>query len=470
MKNSIFLFAALFLLVSCKKSFLDLTPTSTITTDNFFKTAADAVTAVNGCYASLASAGTGSQYSSAFEVLMEERGDNVLDLDISAGSGTNYKLAHFIDDPSNSLLSTTWVSIYTGVYRCNTVLTNIDPINMSATLKSRVKAEAQFIRALSYFNLVRLWGAVPVLTTVVSPEQAAGLKRDDVATVYKQIESDLNFAAANLPVSYTGADAGRVTAGAAKGLLAKVFLYEKKYSNATTLLQDIINSNAFSLLPNIADVFSTSKKYNAEILFAVRYASGITGQTHGFWFVNTNNLPTIDSSIIKAYNPADLRKTLADAIKPTGFNYSGPRKFIDVPDATGNSGEDFPVLRYAEVLLMAAEVLNEQGYSPATTQGTAFYYLNQVRQRAGLAAVASTDLPDQGSFRSEVYLQRRLELAFECDRWFDLVRTGNAISAIQADAGKGNPVIDAHRFIYPIPQSELDIINNLANFPQNNGY
>jgi len=464
MKNTLFLFIVLFIFTSCRKNFLELTPPSAITPDNFFKTAADATSAVNGCYASLAS---NNEYGSAFQVLMEERGDNVLDLDISAGSGVNYRLAHFTDDPSISLLYTTWVAIFNGVYRCNTVLTNIGAVKMDSVVKNRLRGEAQFIRALNYFNLVRLWGAAPVLTTVVSSDAAMNLKRDSVAVVYQQIEADLNFAAVNLPLSYTGADVGRVTAGAAKGLLGKVYLYEGKYGSAAAVLQDVISSNVFSLLPNISNVFSASNKYNAEILFAVRYASGVTGQTHAFWYTNNNNLPTIDSSIIKAYGAGDLRKTLTDAIKPTGLNFTGPRKFIDVPDATGNSGVDFPVLRFADVLLMEAEALNEQAYNPAATAGTAFYYLNQVRQRAGLSALSAADLPDQATFRNEVYLERRLELPFECDRWFDLVRTGTAIAAIQADAGKGNPTIDAHRFIYPIPQSELDIIHNPANFPQN---
>ncbi|GGB04765.1 RagB/SusD family nutrient uptake outer membrane protein [Puia dinghuensis] len=467
MKKSLLAIAIITSLASCKKSFLELTPPSAITTDNFFKTSADAITAANGCYASLADA---NEYGAGFEVLMEERGDNVLDLDISSGSGTNYKLAHFIDDPSNSQLSLTWIDIFNGIYRCNTVLANIGPVKMDSATKNRVRGEVQFIRALHYFNLVRLWGAVPVLTTVVSADQALQLHRDSVAAVYQQIESDLQFAAANLPAAYTGADVGRVTTGAANGLLGKVYLYEKKYNNAASVLQGVINSNVFSLLPNIASVFSTANKYNAETLFAVRYASGVTGQAHGFWFTNGNNLPTIDSSIVKAYSAGDVRKTLTDAIKPTGLTYTGPRKYVDVPDASGLSGEDFPVLRFADILLMAAEVLNEQGYSASTGTGSAFYYLNLVRQRAGLTALSSADRPDQGTFRNEVYLQRRLELPFECDRWFDLVRTGNAITAIRADAGKGSPTIDAHRFIYPIPQSELDIVHNAANFPQNPGY
>ncbi|TDW97031.1 RagB/SusD family nutrient uptake outer membrane protein [Dinghuibacter silviterrae] len=465
MKKLAYILAPAVLLSSCSKSFLDLTPKSEVTTGSFYKTSADAITAVNGCYTVNQST---NLYGADVEVLMEERGDNVLDLDISAGSGTNYKIAHFIEDPSNALLYNAWVQLYNGVFLCNSLLDQIGPIPMDSTLKNRVRGEAQFLRALHYFNLVRLWGPVPLVTHVISSSEALQLKRDSVATIYQQIEADLTFAAANLPASYTGADVGRVTAGAANGLLGKVYLYEKKYSQAATALQAVINAGVYSLQANIATVFTT--KYNSEILYAVRYASGITGQDHAFWFTDNNNLPTIDSSIVKAYGAGDLRKTLTDAVKPTNLSFTGPRKYIDAPDASNNSGMDFPVLRYADVLLMEAEALNEQGYNP-----TAFTYLNQVRQRAGLAAETAASLPDQNTFRQEVYLERRLELPFECDRWFDLVRTGNAITAIAADAGKevvtGTPiVIDAHQFVYPIPASELNIIHNTANFPQNPGY
>jgi starch-binding outer membrane protein, SusD/RagB family len=476
MKKNIFVFSALFsallTLTACSKKFLDLTPPSQITTNAFFQSSSDAITAVNGCY----TANQGSNlYGANFEVLMEERGDNVLDLDISGNSGANYQLAHFIESSGNSLLYNSWVGIYNGVFDCNELLNNVGPIPMDSALKNRVRGEAQFLRALHYFNLVRLWGPVPILTTVVSASQALQLKRDSVSAVYEQIESDLSFAAANLPSTYTGADVGRVTSGAALGLLGKVYLYEKKYSNAATVLQQVIQSGVYTLQPNIASVFSDANKYNPEILFAVRYVSGIVGQAHGFWFTDNNDLPTIDSSIVKAYSAGDLRKPLTNAVKPAGLTYTGPQKYVDVPDATQSSGEDFPVLRYADVLLMVAEVLNEQGYNASTAAGSPFYYLNQVLERAGLQPLSSTDLPGQASFRNQVYLQRRLELPFECDRWFDLVRTGNAIAGIAADAGKqvvaGTPiVIDAHQFVYPIPEEELQIINNAANFPQNPGY
>jgi starch-binding outer membrane protein, SusD/RagB family len=464
MKNTIALLC-MFLLVctSCQKDFLELTPKSTIAPETFFKTSSDAITAVNGCYKSL---GLGSQYGGTFQVLMEQRADNFSDQDPSSGAGQNFQINRFSDNPGNTNLYTAWTSIYSGIYRCNTVLESIDPINMDNTLKNRIKGEASFIRALHYFNLVRFWGAVPLVTKIIDPVSAASLKRDDVTAVYTQIENDLIFAAANLPATYGATDLGRVTQGAAKGLLGKVFLYQKKFSNARTVLDEVINSKVFSLLPNVADVFSATVKYHAEILFAVRFAKGISGQDHGFWYANTQVIG-VDTTIQKAYNEAgDLRKTLVDPVKPTGNGNIMPRKFLDQP-VNNAAGNDFPVLRFADVLLIQAEVINELGYSNSIAAGSAFAYLNAVRKRAGLKELTGTDLPTQESFRAEIYKQRRLELPFECDRWFDLVRRGTAIAEIAANK---KITIAAFRLLYAIPQQEIDIMNNSATFGQNPGY
>ncbi|NLR67500.1 RagB/SusD family nutrient uptake outer membrane protein [Chitinophaga varians] len=454
-KQLLYLPALFFLLSSCGKDFLNLTPPSAISPGKFFKTQDDAITAVNGCYESLA---LSSQYGNTFQVLMEARADNFTDQDPSSNAGQNYQINRYSDNPGNTNFYNTWVGVYNGIFRCNTLLGNIDGIKMDETLKNRIKAEARFIRALDYFNLVRLWGGVPVLTTVVDPISAVNQKRDDVAAAYKLIEDDLTFAAANLPATYPANDLGRITAGAAKGLLGKVYLYEKKYGNAQTVLQDVIDSKVFSLLPAVADVFNTGNKYNAEIVFAVRYAKGVANQDHGFWYANSQVI-TVDTTLTKAYDANDLRKPLVDPVKPTGNANIMPRKFLDQP-VNGNAGNDFPVLRFADILLLQAEVLNELGYA---TNGNAFTYLNNVRTRAGLAALTAADLPDQASFRAEVYKQRRLELPFECDRWFDLVRTNRAISEVLANKKVNLP---AFRLLYPIPQQEVDIMG----FAQNPGY
>ena len=463
MKNILFTLCILLLVgTSCQKDFLDLAPKSTISPANFFKTSGDAVTAVNGCYKSLA---VGGQYGGTFQVLMEQRADNFSDQDPSSGAGQNYQINRFSDNPGNTNLYNSWIAIYNSIFRCNTVLESVDPINMDNTLKNRIKGEASFIRALNYFNLVRMWGAVPLVIKTIDPVAATSLKRDDVATVYAQIEADLKFAAANLPATYPAADLGRVTQGAAKGLLGKVYLYQKKYNDAKTVLDEVINSKVFSLLPKVEDVFSATVKYHAEILFAVRFAKGIAGQDHGFWYANTQVIG-VDTTIQKAYEATDLRKTLVDAVKPTGNGNIMPRKFLDQP-VNNAAGNDFPILRFADVLLIQAEALNEIGYNASTASGTAFAHLNAVRKRAGLKELTGTDLPTQESFRAEIYKQRRLELPFEGDRWFDLVRRGTAIAEIAANK---KITIQPFRLIYGIPQQEIDIMNNPSTFGQNPGY
>ncbi|WP_353480443.1 RagB/SusD family nutrient uptake outer membrane protein [Haliscomenobacter sp.] len=464
MKNILFTLCILLLVgTSCQESFLDLAPKSTISPANFFKTSGDAVTAVNGCYKSLA---VGGQYGSTFQVLMENRGDNFSDQDPSSGAGQNFQINRFSDNPGNTNLYNSWIAIYSSIFRCNTVLESIDPIIMDNTLKNRIKGEASFIRALNYFNLVRLWGAVPLVTKTVDPVSARDLKRDAVSAVYAQIEADLKFAAANLPATYPAADLGRVTQGAAKGLLGKVYLYQKKYNDAKTILDEVINSKVFSLLPKVEDVFSATVKYHAEILFAVRFAKGIAGQDHGFWYANTQVIG-VDTTIQKAYTEAgDQRKTLVDAVRPTGNGNIMPRKFLDQP-VNNAAGNDFPILRFADVLLIQAEALNEIGYNASTAAGTAFAHLNAVRKRAGIKELTGTDLPTQESFRAEIYKQRRLELPFECDRWFDLVRRGTAIAEIAANK---KITIQPFRLIYGIPQQEIDIMNNPSTFGQNPGY
>lgn len=463
MKNILFTLCILLLVgTSCQKDFLDLAPKSTISPANFFKTSGDAVTAVNGCYKSLA---VGGQYGGTFQVLMEQRGDNFSDQDPSSGAGQNYQINRFSDNPGNTNLYNSWIAIYSSIFRCNTVLESIDPITMDNTLKNRIKGEASFIRALNYFNLVRFWGAVPLVTKTIDPVSARDLKRDAVSAVYAQIEADLKFAAANLPATYAAADLGRVTQGAAKGLLGKVYLYQKKYNDAKTVLDEVINSKVFSLLPKVEDVFSATVKYHAEILFAVRFAKGIAGQDHGFWYANTQVIG-VDTTIQKAYEATDLRKTLVDAVKPTGNGNIMPRKFLDQP-VNNAAGNDFPILRFADVLLIQAEALNEIGYNASTAAGTAFAHLNSVRKRAGLKELTGTDLPTQESFRAEIYKQRRLELPFEGDRWFDLVRRGTAIAEIAANK---KITIQPFRLIYGIPQQEIDIMNNPSTFGQNPGY
>lgn len=455
-------FALSIILSACQKDFLDLKPLSQPNVDNFYRTANDFNNAVNGAYDVLQSA---NQYGGDFNTLLEARSDNVLDNDPSSNAGLRYNIDRFIEPTTNTILRDTWGSLYTGINRTNLILDNIDAVTIDAPLKARYKGEAQFIRALSYFNLVRLWGKVPLVLKAGTTTDARSYTRNEITDIYAAIEKDLTDAAANLPASYTGTDIGRATSGAAKGLLGKVYVTQKKYAQAVPVLRDVIAGNAYRLLPNVADVFVVSNKNNAEIVFAVKFRKGVGGalpEGHGLWY-GTNIGDNIELSLRAAYPTGDKRQPLTVQIPvPSNVNVV-PRKFYDEFSATNDVGNDFPVLRYADVLLLYAEALNETGY---LATGDAFTYLNQVRSRAGAPVYTAAQLTTQAAFRDAVIGERRLELALENDRWFDLVRTGTAVTALQAT----KITIPANRLVYPIPQAEIDTYNNPATFAQNPGY
>ncbi|RYF65300.1 MAG: RagB/SusD family nutrient uptake outer membrane protein [Cytophagaceae bacterium] len=449
-------------LPSCQQGFLDLKPLSQPNVDNFYKTANDFGNAVNGAYDVLQSA---NQYGGDFNTLLEARSDNVLDNDPSSNAGLRYNLDRFIEPTTNSLLRDTWGSLYTGINRSNLILDKIDGVTFDNTLKNRYKGEAQFIRALSYFNLVRLWGKVPLVLKAGSTTDSRSYVRNEVAEVYAAIEKDLTDAAANLPASYTGADVGRATSGAAKGLLGKVLVTEKKFSQAATVLREVTTAGTYRLLPNVADVFAVANKNNAEILFAVKFKKGVGGalpEGHALWY-GTNIGDNIEASLRAAYPTGDARRALTVQIPvPSNVNVV-PRKFYDEFSAISDVGNDFPVLRYADVLLLFAEAVAESNslFSP-----DALAALNQVRSRAGAPVYTQTQLATQATFREAIINERRLELALENDRWFDLVRTGKAFDALKVTG----ITVPANRLIYPVPQSEIDTYNNPTTFAQNPGY
>jgi len=454
-------------LLSCKKSFLTILPQSQATDVAFYKTTADISNAVTASYAPLQTMYLGNYPSTTpvFVTMIEARGDNVEDLNPGGNAGTEFNIDRFLAKSDNADITTAWGLIYNGISRCNTTLTHLDVVTNPA-LKSQFQGELKFLRALHYFNLVRLWGPVPLVLTPISADDAKKQNRNSVQEIYSAIESDLTQAAALLPISYTNAaDIGRATQGAAKALLGKVYLTEQKYSQAVTILKDLVpatNSYGYSLLPNIADVFSVNNKMNAEIIFAVRFNKTIANQGHSLpiYF----NQPGLDPNLTASYQSPDSRRDLLNTVT-LDANDKPVKKYYDTFDPNTKSlGNDFIVLRYADVLLMYAEAENETAYSP-----DAFTYLNAVRSRAGASVYAQASLPDQASFRAAVLNERRLELPLELHRWFDLTRTNTAITAFQNSAL--TPIsIQGYQYLYPIPQTELNISTNKSGFTQNPGY
>ncbi|MBD2757196.1 RagB/SusD family nutrient uptake outer membrane protein [Spirosoma validum] len=479
--NTLITLLLLHLLSACSQSYLDLKPISSPTSDNFYKTADDIRNAVNGSYAALQADGiAGFSY-----VFAEIASDNTVP--VASGSVTDQdEFDRFYIRTTNPYISGRWNDSYSAIARFNNILDKVGGITMDATLKKRYTAEVKFLRGLVYFNLVRTFGDVPLVTkTINDPDEGYAYTRNPKTEVYALIEKDLTEAEADLPATYTGADIGRATKGAAKALLGKVYLTQKNYSQAAAKLKEVINLNVYALLPSYADVFKVSNKNHKESVFDVQYKSGGAGegnnwpnsfapQNSGNAVINFsgggNNQPTDD--LVRAFEVGDVRKDLSLAtsyVSTSGQFVPGNyvKKYFDTPVVNNDNGNNIPIIRYADVLLMYAECVNEAGYQPT---GEAFTYLNQIRTRASLKPKTSVDIPDQQSFRLAMEQERRVELAFEGHRWYDLVRTGRAVTVINSKKDQIRLVntLTDNNLVFPIPQSQIDI--NQDKIKQNPGY
>ena len=482
--------AALFLFTisACKKDFIILAPVSNQTSATFFKTAADFQQGVNAVYDGLQSQ---QAYGRTFYYLMEVRSDNTDIGDRGANAGVASQVDLFGEATTNSFVTDGFAGSYVIISRANAILDRIDAAAIDETSKKQFKGEALFLRALSYFNLVRLYGNVPLVVRTESPNESLNDKRNAATEVYAQIEADLKNAVTLLPVTYSNsADLGRATAGSASTLLGKVYVTEKKWSDAATVLKTVLPN--YSLLPNYADLFKADNPVTAETIFTVRFRKGLSPSEGNTFFSDmapmiyingttysgaTNNRPTVDMA--KAYEANDKRFTasmdtvyLRNATTLSSGRYV--KKYLDLPGTTGDQGNSFPVLRYADALLLLAESLNEQAYSASAANGSALFYLNQVRTRAGVTAYTGTGLPTQDAVREALFKERRVELAFENDRWFDIIRYSKGLQIMQAhllkEYGLASPVLTTNRFLLPIPQREIEVHNDPVNFSQNAGY
>lgn len=454
--------AALLGLGACGEAFFDLTPNYEVAVDNVFRTAEDFDIAVKGCYAKLQ--GQVNYYTE----LCEYRSDNLYLDAPTAGTQDRYDLDQFNETPSNGILEDAWANFNNGVYRCNMVLDRIDGADFDEALKAQYKAEALFIRAYTYFNMYRLWGGVPTTREVVSVSEALKIGRSSEEEMYEFIAGDLKEIVDNemLPASYSADDTGRVTIGAARTLLAKVYLTFGHPQEAVDVLEDVIGR--YKLLDDVADVFSVANKMNDEVIFAVRFNKEVVGEGHGAWFSITNLTDNSGQSpVLKAlYDERDARKSLLEYVQVEGVKLCLMRKFYDTPDATTTQyGNDQILLRYADALLMYAEALNEVGYD-GSSDSPALKALNDVHTRAGLDPLNITDLPDQDAFRRAICLERQKEFPYEGQRWFDLVRMGYAAEAV----AKEGHAIQSYQLLYPIPNTELERINNTQLLWQNPGY
>lgn len=458
----------------CKKTFLDVPTPNSIPATEFWVTGDDATLGVNAMYANLR-----SWTEVAFApIALESIGSD----DTETGSDASDGSVPFMNTYDNFTVTSTqgqisdfWNGRYQEINLCNKVLDNIPNIDMDPTLKSRYLAEAKFVRAYEYFRLVRAFGDVPL--RLKSPADASGynIPKSPKAEVWAAIEQDLTDAAAVLPPVYTGADVGRATKGAANALHAKVAMYQSKWADVKTYTE-LVMAGPYSLFANYEQLFRVANENCSESVFEIQAAliignsdasncqysqvQGTRGTVGGWGF----NVPT--ANLVAEYEAGDPRKDATiifrgettpegDAIPSTTpnpmYNQKSYVPFNDIVSGyTEGSQQNIRVIRYAEVLLMNAEANNELGAT-----GPALTSLNAVRARARAGAVGilpDVTTTDQGQLRTAIYHERRVELAMEFDRYFDVIRQGRAAAVFGPLGWTANK-----NEVWPIPQSEIDL-------------
>ena len=454
LKNNILLIILL-VFVSCSKEFTELAPISERNAENFYNTASDMKVAVNAIYNTLKNNGA---YNQSYWILHELRSDNTF----WDGSGLAQDIVDFdiFNEDSNSLITKeAWKNAYLGISRANIVLNRIEAVSMDATEKNILTGEALFLRSFYYYNLAVLFGNIPlVLTETVSVDEGNNHTQVTASVVYAQIATDLVEAETKLPVKST-ANNGRASKGAAAALLGKVYLTMGESSSAESALRRVLGYG-YSLVDDYSSLWGVENEYNNESIFEVDFQGGLgnqgnsfTNQFHGILSQGVvsglRNIPEQD--LIDAYETGDLRFAASiQGVDGTNTGYTTKFGIVNAfndDDASNN----WPVLRYADVLLLLAEALGETN--------EAYGFINQVRTRAGLASI---DQSTPGTFEDKLLHERRIELAFENHRWPDLLRMNRAQSVMTAQ-GKTT----SGRLLYAIPLVELELNSN---FTQNSGY
>ncbi len=474
------------LILGCNK-FLDLDPEFTQDAENYFANEEDYDRALTGAYDLL-------QTSYLTLWLGEIASDNAI---AGGESVTDTEGLHEIDEMRHDAVNTELRSLmrynYAGVTRANFLLENKDNIDFEG--KSKIIGQARFLRAYYYFELVKCFGDVPlILNERIGAQAVTELERTPKAEVYAAIEEDLKFAAENL--DWTDPVKGRVTKGSALSLLGKAQLYQGNFSDAASTLEQVITSGQYALIDDFTQLFTVANEGHSETVFDIEY-TGLEGGSYdcfvclegnvavGFHGIrqfegpiystgNSYNLPTED--LYNAFDTSDLRRDatvlnidawIQKQANPNAISYGigggGHTGFynnkylkraaeLGLPDNDLTTPVNYRAIRYADVLLMAAEA-----YAQSGNDGKALTYVNEVRSRVNMP-----DLTSSGSqLIQDIYTERRLELSGEGHRFFDLVRTGQAADNIEGFvAGKHE--------LFPLPQVEIDLAG--GNWDQNPNY
>jgi hypothetical protein len=453
----------------CKESFLDLAPISNVNTVNFYKTQADFDLAVNSAYATLYTF-YGPEGAVSYT---EQLGDNGTMYNVAGIQADRWAFKDYTLRPSNTEVYRFWQETYKALYSVNVVIDKIKGAELDEAYKTGVTAEMMFLRGLYYFDMVQLWGELPIVTKPLSVEESYSTLRSPVADVYKQIVQDLQYASANLPAAGQVSAAGKASKGAAQTLLGKVYLTLGDKPAAQQVLMEVYNSGEYSLLPQYGSLWVVSNKNTKESIFEIQYKGGAGNPYSNYWtsFAPTENfvltlygggMNQVTDDLYDEYEDGDPRR---DTSIFTGYtNKNGtfipikfPKKWVDknaqVVGGRELSNNNFIVLRYADALLLLTEATGNP------------VYLNQVRARAGLPLFGEPGYPSGKYPTLELALEheRRVELAMEFHRWFDLKRTRRALAVLKA---KGKAVTE-ERLLLPIPEIVRQQNNAIT---QNAGY
>jgi hypothetical protein len=456
----------------------------------FYKTAEQAVLAINAAYEPLAFTTSNNNRLWVF-------GDVASDDAAKGGNPGDQADIEFIDqfniNSTNGNLASIWALLYDGITRCNLVLSKVPAIQMDKNLQNRILGEAKFLRAYYYFELVNIFGDVPVILEPKNPDELQIPQSTSQQIFETVIEPDLTDAAANLPVSYAGADVGRATSGAATALLAKAYLFQQKWDKAATAAATVVNSNTYDLMPLYSENFNQRFKNNKESVFEIQHLTGqdpklgnelnqyFAPQIDGGYYFNapTQNFvdefektpagvvdPRLDYTVGRDTMPWFNNRIFDKAWSPsTGYLTRKHQQPLAEVANKSDGNLNYTAIRFADVLLWYAEALNESGHT-----AEALIPLNRVRKRARESYMYDTSLvgypnipvellPDNTSMnqvdvRKAIQHERRVELGFEFHRYFDLIRWGKDY-ATQALSDKPNFNYDLNKN-FPIPQIERD--------------
>lgn len=476
--------AGALLLGSCKKQLTE-TPYSFLTPTNFYQNAADAQSAINGVLSALQPQ---AYYQRTIYIITELPADCLTPLLTQNQERIDmYKLQY---TPTNPEITNWWQNSYKLISRANDVIAHVPSINMDVTSRNNIVGNAYFLRGMAYFDLVRSFGDVPlILSPITSPSDSSLFPtRTAAATVYQQVISDLKYAEANCLAEdkIASANKGMVSSGAASALLARVYLqrastpYADAQDNQNALAEcnKVIGSNLYGLMPVYSDVFNWDKKFyptQKEVIFAVQFGSNGSNITQnitcrmfspsglggsGSFLCNTNffnNGYPAEDAIRRSWNVANTVGTTS--VAPFIYKYRDPQWVA----GTNNARMNWITLRYADVLLMQSEAMNNL----TPNDPNKFNGINAVRARAGLTAPGQqysfANVATQSAFVDTLVKERAKELCVEGHRRWDLIRLGRYK---QVEASIGFTLQD-YQMLLPIPQTELDANKNLK---QNNGY